>query len=82
MVALHTCDFVCQPLPELYALPGIYLIGKGNNHIQVIHIGIVAVLQFDVLAYFVLRQNAGFQHPFDCSVDTPCRCIEQFGNLP
>ena len=82
IVALLTCDFVCQPLPELNGMPGVYLIRQGNDHFQVIGIGIVTVIQLDVLADFMHLQCVGFQYPFDCRLDTCYRCIKQLGNLP
>ena len=75
IVALLTCDFVCQPLPELNGMPGVYLIRQGNDHFQVIGIGIVTVIQLDVLADFMHLQCVGFQYPFDCRLDTCYRCI-------
>lgn len=39
----------------------IYLIRQGYKHIEIIHIGIISILQFDVLANFVTLQNIGFE---------------------
>ena len=46
------------------------------------HIGIVPILQFDVLTNFVALQNIGFQDFLNCCMDSSSRCIKQVCKFP